>query len=232
MIIVYPEACTKEACPAPPDCSNGVCQNRFLGPEGLKSTGTVCGLNFVNIFKDYWLLGKSCPNNSCKSILRLPVKSLPSNDGFSGKPEARQVTQGTLLNRLGSPTGSFLSPKGDPYPLRAAPPSNCALTAEPTIMFMRRRKDSLLGMARSQVPLDNREEDSEISYPATSCYSLNGITYKGPSLRCLSMIPQDGYLGNSIVDLIVGRSHDDRSGVDRLLHTRNIMLYLMDNSAI
>jgi Tuberculosis necrotizing toxin len=48
----------------------------------------------------------------------------PANSGFAGPAFLVQIAPGTLVDRFGSPYGTFLSPAGTPYAMRAIPPSN------------------------------------------------------------------------------------------------------------
>ncbi|KAF7589482.1 hypothetical protein BBP40_004236 [Aspergillus hancockii] len=122
-----------EPCPAEYECNNCICRNKFLGPEGLKATGEACGTDFKGVFKEYYLLGKNCPNEFLEKYTKMENNIrdyiYPKDYGFAGEPTPTVVQPGStasplLLDRFGSATGSYFSPKGDRYGLRAAPPSN------------------------------------------------------------------------------------------------------------
>ena len=50
----------------------------------------------------------------------------PPNDGFDGAPVDKIIPEGTILDRYGHNTGSFLAPKGTPFHKRALPPGTLA----------------------------------------------------------------------------------------------------------
>lgn len=48
----------------------------------------------------------------------------PKNDGFAGPAVLVQIVPGMLIDRFGSPRGTFLDPAGTPFAMRSIPPSN------------------------------------------------------------------------------------------------------------
>lgn len=46
----------------------------------------------------------------------------PPNRGFLGTPKIETLQKGTFIDRYGSEYGSFVSPKGTPFEMRALPP--------------------------------------------------------------------------------------------------------------
>ncbi len=52
-----------------------------------------------------------------------PGGSFPPNRGFAGNPERLTLQQGTVVDRIGPPTGEFLSPAGTPFSARSLPPA-------------------------------------------------------------------------------------------------------------
>ncbi|WP_124949928.1 glycohydrolase toxin TNT-related protein [Sulfuriferula thiophila] len=59
-----------------------------------------------------------------KVCKRKPQSKYPPNRGFSGKPETVTLPSGTLLDRYGSPNGTFASPAGTPFSARSLPESS------------------------------------------------------------------------------------------------------------
>jgi RHS repeat-associated protein len=51
------------------------------------------------------------------------AKYWPPNSGFAGNPTETTLKAGTLIDRFGAETGTYASPAGMPFPLRALPPS-------------------------------------------------------------------------------------------------------------
>jgi hypothetical protein len=105
-----------------------VCGDRRLGPIHLPNTGV-----FKAIFDGYDRFAL-CPNVYLSSWWdRVKGWLYPEHDGFAvmhsgGKPVPVMaeliLPVGTLVDRFGSPWGSYLAPAGTPFGLRAIPMEN------------------------------------------------------------------------------------------------------------
>ncbi|KAL4907773.1 hypothetical protein BDW74DRAFT_175555 [Aspergillus multicolor] len=120
------ESCEKLAT----GCKECLCQNKFLGPIRIDRNATVCGTNMKSVFQGYDLRGNLCISDFLKQFTKANCANgakqyiYPTSDGFDGQAKPVIVKVNTILDRFGHPNGSYLSPRGDPYSRRAAPPGN------------------------------------------------------------------------------------------------------------
>lgn len=133
LLLAAPPATAAETseCPvlAPPptaaDLDHYLCGDQRLGPAELPEEGPVGslvegydrfgGLSPVEFLDRWWTVDGSW--------------DYPEHDGFvvaDGRPlkELQELPEGWMLDRFGSPWGSFLAPAGAPYSQRALPPDS------------------------------------------------------------------------------------------------------------
>jgi hypothetical protein len=104
-----------------------VCGDSRLGPKRLPSR-----VNLGTILQTYDRFGGLCPGSYLSKWYNETAKSYiyPDHNGFqlntNSQPINGNVTLavGTLLDRFGRETGTFMSPQGAPYMQRSLPPSN------------------------------------------------------------------------------------------------------------
>ncbi|MEU2942640.1 TNT domain-containing protein [Nocardiopsis alba] len=123
---LVPEA----GCPAldpPPteeDRDRYLCGDRRLGPRELPADGPV-----GELVEGYDRLGGLTPVEFLDRWATEDGWDYPEHDGFvveDGKPvqELRKLPEGWMLDRFGSPWGTFLAPAGASYAERALPPDS------------------------------------------------------------------------------------------------------------
>lgn len=142
LLLVAPPSLAAESVPAPPDPASSecpalapppteedleryLCGDQRLGPAELPEDGPVGtlaeeydrlgGLSPVEFLDRWWTVDGSW--------------DYPEHDGFvvaDGQPlkELQELPKGWMLDRFGSPRGSFLAPAGAPYSQRALPPDS------------------------------------------------------------------------------------------------------------
>ncbi|GAA1748454.1 TNT domain-containing protein [Streptomonospora arabica] len=132
------KASTQHVCPAlvpPPsqaDRERYMCGDRRLGPAELPDEGVV-----GELVEGYERLGGAEPVAFLAEHRETGVDTAtgelwerwryPAHDGFAmrgGRPQSEKETvpAGAMVDRFGSPRGSFLAPAGTPFPERALPP--------------------------------------------------------------------------------------------------------------
>ena len=121
--------------PTPEDLAEYVCGDRRLGPAELPEEGPVAELvegyePFGGLwpveFLDEWYLEDQVDPDTGQTWSGW---NYPEHDGFvvvGGEPvnELRRLEPGTMLDRFGSPRGTFLAPAGAPFAERALPPDS------------------------------------------------------------------------------------------------------------
>ncbi|MCY9785687.1 TNT domain-containing protein [Nocardiopsis sp. EMB25] len=121
--------------PAPGDLETYVCGDRRLGPAELPEEGPVAvlvkgyeplgGLSPVEFLDRWWVEDQVDPETG----ETWSGWDYPEHNGFvvvDGEPvnELRTLEPGAMLDRFGSPWGTFMAPAGDPYQARALPPDS------------------------------------------------------------------------------------------------------------
>ena len=79
----------------------------------------------VGFLADNVLDGISSKISKIRTQRRTPW---PPNDGFAGKPKTKVLKPGTIVDRYGKETGSFVSPKGTSYNARSLRPGTSRLS--------------------------------------------------------------------------------------------------------
>ncbi|MGW5878458.1 TNT domain-containing protein [Nocardiopsis terrae] len=111
--------------PSEEDLERYLCGDRRLGPAELPSEGPVGAL-----VEGYDRFGGLSPTEFLERWWAADGSwDYPEHDGFvvsDGRPlkELQELPQGWMLDRFGSPWGSFLAPAGAPYSERALPPDS------------------------------------------------------------------------------------------------------------
>jgi hypothetical protein len=95
-----------------------------LGPKTLPKPPSTIG----TLTRGYRRFGRLTRTTFLRRFWKGSPKSgswrYPTGNGFAGPTFLTQIATGTLVDRFGSPFGTFLSPAGTPYAMRAIPPSN------------------------------------------------------------------------------------------------------------
>lgn len=110
--------------PSEEDRERYLCGDPRLGPAELPEDGPV-----GRLLEGYDRLGGLSPVEFLDRWATPEGWDYPDHMGFvveDGEPliETRVLSEGWMLDRFGSPRGSFLAPAGAPYPRRALPPDS------------------------------------------------------------------------------------------------------------
>lgn len=110
--------------PSEADLAAYLCGDRRLGPRELPSEGPV-----GQLVQDYERLGALSPVEFLDRWATPQGWDYPEHMGFvvvDGEPvnELQTLPEGWMLDRFGSPWGTFLAPAGAPYERRALPPDS------------------------------------------------------------------------------------------------------------
>ena len=110
--------------PSEEDLAAYLCGDRRLGPVELPSEGPV-----GRLVEDYDRLGGLTPVEFLGRWATPEGWDYPEHMGFvvvDGEPvnELQALPEGGMLDRFGSPWGTFLAPAGAPYERRALPPDS------------------------------------------------------------------------------------------------------------
>lgn len=111
--------------PSAEELERYVCGDPRLGPAELPEDGPVAGLTL-----DYEPFGELSPREFLETWRTADdTWDYPEHDGFvveDGEPvtELVDLEEGDLLDRFGSPYGTFLAPAGAPFEERALPPDS------------------------------------------------------------------------------------------------------------
>ncbi|MFJ7205850.1 TNT domain-containing protein [Streptomyces sp. NPDC098789] len=128
-------AATPPPAPTPPPATADVCTGRFgddarLGPEVLPAVGLH---PLGELLAGWHRTGALEPSAFLQRYWDGPPENgrwkYPPHDGFAelnGVPDRTDdaLPPGSVLDRFGPDSGSFLAPAGDPYPARSLPPQS------------------------------------------------------------------------------------------------------------
>lgn len=107
--------------------STYLCGDKRLGPIDFNADGAPKA-----VLKTYEPFSESCPGAFLGEFGKDQWYRYPPEDGFNldaeGKPIKEKVTltPGTLVDRFGAESGTYVSPCGTPYEKRSLPPASLA----------------------------------------------------------------------------------------------------------
>ncbi len=199
--------------PSEEDLERYLCGDRRLGPADLPEDGPVGAL-----MEGYERLGGLSPDAFLDRWATPGGWDYPDHMGFvveDGEPvtELRVLPEGGMLDRFGSPRGTFLAPAGARYEERALPPDslntwpdgpehnyNCyEVTEEFTALVgpIAPHFEQPGGGEQVLVPAEGVVEEPEAEYASVSQLMEGGHLEQRPAGECVLTEGSAGYLGTA-----------------------------------